>query len=907
MVTKHRKLSTRKDNEQRSPLPSPQSPVPFFFVLCSLFFSLSPLFARDVTITVEDTELGLALEGAVIRSWDGRQYVCDADGSALVSVPDDRQVMIQGSYPGYESGRLVIVTDTDHYTLGLRLSGIMENRELVIEAARPGTSETVTGRSVAISGREIAQSAEIGIIEDVMNAVKLLPGVGYAGTFNAQPSIRGGHPGDMSAVLDGFYIFNPYHWGGGVSIFDPRMVQSAQLSHGVFSTRYGHTISGMLDITTKSPSPTETEFEIGVSTSAASVNLSFPLAGRGGVLFMGRITYYDPIIAMAKALSNVIENDQFEAVHSIRVAPYIRSGTVTGNYRFADNLELHTTGFWGMDGVGVTFINEPSRAGELTSSSRMVFDFTNYQGFLTTALNWNPRNDMLLKFSTGIGYEDAVIDGDMESSIRKKTFSKEFLEKYELDDIHLYLPDFGPSPYHVQEHIEQSEMLFNVQGRIDYDWELGNGFLAAVGIQEMFTRFRVRGDQQGFFTSRLSDLPEDKQNELLGEFGPFIHLLPPLFLEDLRVAFSVPESPDAGNNLFTTSGYGLVEYHTPNRRLGMELGLRVDHYYLLGKDFSLPTKPALGPRLNADFNIFKNRWILDSWDISAGTGLFSTMDKIVFLAEKRHNIKEIKPNRSWTSVLGTRLTFPEGLSFNIEGYYKYIYDRMYVPVNLNIDAPPEIRPRYDGEGKVWGIDLMLQKLQSRFWDGWLSYSFSHARYRNPSVGNANMVIGGSQDDKWHFPHFHRFHNVNLVFNVRPAPPFNIYTRFGLASGTQLARRIGDRPESYPVVMYDPNNHPATIDDIKLVERYHWPSVRDENNRVSPTLPMDVKFSIFGKNHTGKVRYEVYVAAENVLALVYRPQGNTRFNSYTGEVDTGSNAASYGMPIPIPSFGVKFTY
>ena len=218
-----------------------------------LLFSFTPLFARDVTVTVRDSDLGLALEGAVIRSWDSKQYQCDADGKATIPVPDNRHVVILAAYPGYENGRLIIAIGQDQYTLDLRLSGIMENKELVIEATRPGNSETRSGRSVAISERELTQTAEIGIIEDVMNSVKLLPGVGYAGFFDAQPSIRGGDPGDMRASLDGYYIMNPYHWGGGYSIFDPRMVQSAQLSHGVFSSRYSHTISGLLDITSKKP------------------------------------------------------------------------------------------------------------------------------------------------------------------------------------------------------------------------------------------------------------------------------------------------------------------------------------------------------------------------------------------------------------------------------------------------------------------------------------------------------------------------------------------------------------------------------------------------------------------------------------------------------------------------------
>ena len=875
------------------------------FFIFLLFFAFT-LHARDVTITVEDTELALPLEGAVIRSWDGSQYTCNEDGIATIAVPDDRQVIVQVAYPGYESGRLAITADKNKYSIGLRLSGIMESKELVIEAARPGASETKTGRSIAITGRDIAQTAEIGIIEDVMSSIKLLPGVGYAGFFNAQPSIRGGHPGDMSAALDGFYVMNPYHWGGGVSIFDPRMVQSAQLSHGVFSVRYGNTISGLLDITSKKPSSTETEFELGAGTSAANFSLSVPLVrkgsnmSRGGILFMGRITYYDPVIALAKQLAKVIENEQFQQVNSIRVAPYIRSGAINGNYRFSDKLELTATGFWGMDGVGVTFINEASTAGELTSSSGTVFDFTNYQGFITAALNWNPRNNMLLKFSAGTGYEDVKIDGEMESSVNKNSFSQEFYDKYKLPE------NINPMPYQVKERINQSEKTINAQGRVDYDWELGSGFLVAAGIHEMLTRRSVQGEQQGFFTVAFNRLPKANQDTIKG----IVSRLPEItvseqFWNDLRVAFSVPDSPDTGNSLFTTSGYGMTEYHTPDRRFGAELGLRIDHYFMQGKGFSIQTKPALSPRLNMDFNVLKDRWILESLDISAGTGFFTTMDDVIFMAEERYNITDVKPNRAWTSVLGTRLEFSNGLHCNIEGYYKYVYDRMYIPVDLGIDSEPNVRPQFNGEGRVWGFDIMLQKLQSRFWDGWLSYSYSWARYRDPSSAGANMGIsGGTRGDDWYFPGFHRFHNLNLVLNIKPAPQFNIYTRFGFASGTQLARRVGDRPKSYPVLTYNPDD-PSGFPPI--IERYSWPSVSDENNRVSPTLPLDIKFSYFGKNKNGRSRYELYVAVENALSLVYRPQGNTRFNSYTGEIDTGSDSASYGIPIPIPSFGVKISY
>jgi hypothetical protein len=862
-----------------------------------IFLSAVSLFARDVEITVIDIDLFLPLEGAMIRSWDGKEYICDEDGRAVIQAPDDRQVVIHAAYPGYETGRLVITVTGNSFTASLRLSGIMENRELVIEAERPGSSETRTGRSVAVSGREITQTAEIGIIEDVMSSVKLLPGVGYAGFFNAQPSIRGGDPGDMRASLDGYYVLNPYHWGGGYSIFDPRMVESAQLSHGVFSSRYGHSISGLLEITTKKPSPTETQFELGLNTSAANFNLSIPLAGKGGILFMGRVTYYDPVIAIAKEMGKTIE--ELSIVNSVRVAPYIRSGTVTGNYRFSDRTELTVTGFFGMDGVGVSYLNS-SRTSDLESSSSMDFDWTNYQGFLNSRFLWNPRNDMLLKFTVGTGFEESLLDGDMRFNI----YNKSFLKTSANERYYTHIGNLFDNPYdfYTKTFYKQSDSSFNVQGRVDFDWELGSGLIFAAGFQEMFTQNKSTGNQQVSVEKYLSDFDNATQEKLFSDMGVTDPAIKTFLRNYLIVSVPLNYNPDVENKLFTTSGFGLIEYQTPDNRIKTELGIRVDHFYLNGNGFSLQSAPAVNPRLNLDFNIFKDWGIVRSFDVSVGTGLFSSMNSNVFSAEGKYEISELKPNRSWTSILGTRLEFSGGIILNIEGYYKYVFDRMYVPVSAGLEGI-DVRPKFNGEGRVWGIDLSLQKLQSRWWDGWLSYSFSWAKYRDPDGGNADMGISGGTRDGWYFPSYHRFHNLNLVINFKPTPRVNIYTRFGLASGVQLSRRTTNEPYSYPVYMYDPDD-PA---NNKFIEVYYWPSTRDENNRTTVSLPMDIKLSIFGSNASGKTRYEVYAAVENVLALLYTAQGNTSFNRYTGQIETGSNAASYEIPIPIPSFGFKISY
>jgi len=97
------------------------------------------IFARDIEIIVEDEDLLLPLEGAVVVLRGGTQFVCDEDGIARVSLPDDRQTVISITYPGYEPFRLTIPAaggdSRTRFTVSLRLGDIMVSQELVLEAA----------------------------------------------------------------------------------------------------------------------------------------------------------------------------------------------------------------------------------------------------------------------------------------------------------------------------------------------------------------------------------------------------------------------------------------------------------------------------------------------------------------------------------------------------------------------------------------------------------------------------------------------------------------------------------------------------------------------------------------------------------------------------------------------------
>jgi len=902
------------------------NPRPLALILVFLFLS-AVVFARDIEVTVEDEDLDMPLEGAVIVLRGGRQFTCNSKGIAIVTLPDNNQTVITITYPGYETLRLSIPAadpaksaQTEKLKAALRLGGIMQGQELVLEAARPETSETKSGRSVAISDRELTRTAEIGIIEDVMNSVKLLPGVGYTGMFSATPSIRGGDPGDLMAVLDGFYVERPYHWMGSISIFDPKMVSSARLSHGVFSARYGHTISGLLEITSKSPSQTETELEAAIGTSATSFNLSVPLSGKGGVLIMGKVTYWDTLVWTAQALSRVADNEILDATNSVSTAPYIRSAALAANYHFTPDMEWRLNAFFGSDGVGADYKNDYNSDSDETVEGmvEMKADYDNYQGFIISGLSASPTPKVALRLTGGFGFLETKTVDYMDNRITA-AYNEDFIKLFNPFQISILEAASGHkiekgvkySAPNVNASVDMENTIFNAQGRFDADIELGKGFIAAAGVQELYSMWKLREDiNLDFIEIRLLDkngnilikdpsiLPENIANVL-----PFLKGIP-----NLSIVTSKSFPGDVKNQGFTSSAYGLIEYKSPNQRFEAELGLRADHLFFKGRDFSFYTMPALNPRLNVDFNLFKNRGAIDSLTLTAGSGLFSSINSLLCFFDPG-NFKigdsddiEVKFNRSWTSVIGTKIDFAEKFSLNIEGYYKYVFDRGYITAEVTMDG---INPmfNFDGVGKVYGFDVQLQKMESRYWDGWISYTFTWAKYCDPSAGGSGLSMGSTDtlEDLWYYPSFHRFHNFNLVLNIKPLQWFNIALRFGFASGQPRNKRDDKPPEPYPIILINDEN------EIDILQKYRRDSWYDDDERAPWSFPLDIKFSFFPANKNGRASMEIYAAGENMMSLIYTPPARTTFNSYSGKEDKGGSSGSFDLPIPMVSFGVKWRY
>jgi hypothetical protein len=336
-----------------------------------------------------------------------------------------------------------------------------------------------------------------------------------------------------------------------------------------------------------------------------------------------------------------------------------------------------------------------------------------------------------------------------------------------------------------------------------------------------------------------------------------------------------------------------VEYRDPKERYYAEAGLRLDMLSFFVGDTLLQSPLAANPRLNFDYYLLKDRGLINLITLTAGTGLFSSTDDSLVAINGEYSMEDnvIKQNRSSTSIAGVKIDFADSWSFDLELYYKYIFDRCYTTLNAAANNALAItRYHFNGEGTIFGFDLMLQKLSGRHLSGWISYSFVYARYTDPESRFAFGAARFTGSDHSYFPDFHRFSNLNLILNYKPAKQLNVYVRFGFASG---APALGYGP----VIKYNEDG----TDKFRRIAEY------SDTKRGPASLPLDVKFSWSFFNPSGKVQTEVYLAVENALSLIYKPNRGTTINPYTGEEEAGNSTASYDIPIPMVSFGFKWSY
>lgn len=188
-------------------------------------------------------------------------------------------------------------------TEALRIADPLET--VIVSASRYAISRDIAASKFSVDQRTIQNMPDVG--EDPIRVTQRLPGAAASGA-SAIAHFRGGEAGEIGIMLNGQWLFDPFHIRDYQNIFsaiDARAIEGVEIYTGGFPVRYGDRMSGLV-LMDSIESEQSRHSEIGISvfntsmlTAGGSGNKSWLLSARRGNLDIvidprfGQPSYFD--------------------------------------------------------------------------------------------------------------------------------------------------------------------------------------------------------------------------------------------------------------------------------------------------------------------------------------------------------------------------------------------------------------------------------------------------------------------------------------------------------------------------------------------------------------------------------------------------------------------------------------
>jgi hypothetical protein len=134
---------------------------------------------------------------------------------------------------------------------------------------------------------------------DVFRALQLLPGIKSASDYSSGLYIRGGSPDQTLILLDRTTVYNPSHFFGFFSTFNPDAIKDVRVFKGAYPASYGGRIGSVVDIYNKDGNRSETHGTASLGLLASRAMVEGP-HGRGSWMLAVRRSTLEPLLAVLR-------------------------------------------------------------------------------------------------------------------------------------------------------------------------------------------------------------------------------------------------------------------------------------------------------------------------------------------------------------------------------------------------------------------------------------------------------------------------------------------------------------------------------------------------------------------------------------------------------------------------------
>lgn len=217
--------------------------------------------------------------------------VADNDGFFSITLPLGHNQLIISAYEYRTAKRQIML-----YGDGKLNIEIKEDIELLNEVRiLSQRASTLKNLEMGVNKLSIASIKQVPAVfgePDVLRVVLTLPGVQSVGEASTGFNVRGGSADQNLILLDNSTIYNPSHFFGFFSAFNPDIVKDVQLYKSTIPERFGGRLSSVLEVQNRQGDKSKLKGSAGIGMITSRFNIESPIdSGKTSFILGGRATY----------------------------------------------------------------------------------------------------------------------------------------------------------------------------------------------------------------------------------------------------------------------------------------------------------------------------------------------------------------------------------------------------------------------------------------------------------------------------------------------------------------------------------------------------------------------------------------------------------------------------------------
>jgi hypothetical protein len=340
-----------------------------FLILTTILpFPLRAQQEASISGFVKDKTSGETLIGANI-ALDTTGYGTSTNSSGyytLTSILPGKYTLIC-SYIGYHKYlKDIVLSPGEHLRLDIdMIPANIQMSEVVVESKAEKEEQKNIG-TAQIQTKLIKELPSV-FESDVFRSIQLLPGVKASSDFSSGLYIRGGSPDQTLILLDGTTVYNPTHFFGFFSTFNPDAIKDVKLYKGGYPAKYGGRLGSVLDIHNKDGNRKQFESTLSLGLLASRISFEGPYSKGSWMLAFRRSTLEPALAILRKSQDNIPNSFYF----------YDVNGKL--NFDTDQNDKLSLALYSGVDNVDLPFATDGNiylNYGNQTISSKWTHIFS---------------------------------------------------------------------------------------------------------------------------------------------------------------------------------------------------------------------------------------------------------------------------------------------------------------------------------------------------------------------------------------------------------------------------------------------------------------------------------------------------------------------------------------------------